>query len=93
MRWVRAQPCLIKMDHDCDGPVQADHAGDIGVRALGRKADDKTCLPLCVKAHMERQRWRGYFADWGVIRMREWTEAMSAVLWDRYYQETGCRTT
>lgn len=86
MKWVKCQPCAIaeEPEHRCDGPVEADHAGEIGTRALGRKAPDDTCIPLCTKAHMERQRWRGFFSGWGVIRVREWTEAVIARLRKQY---------
>lgn len=90
MLWVKTQRCLLagQPGHVCEGVVEADHAGDIGVRALGRKADDRTCLPLCQLAHAERQRWRGFFEGWDVPRMRSWTEAASAML-VRLYESTG----
>ncbi len=91
MKWVRAQPCLLRGDvqHRCEGAVEADHAGDIGVRALGRKAPDRTCIPLCQLAHAERQRWRGYFDGWDVPKMRAWTEENSAALVARYERQEG----
>ena len=64
MLWTKAQPCcaydLVRLLDGgfrlhliigpCAGPVEADHAGR---RGRGRKADDDTVIPLCVRHHRE----------------------------------------
>ena len=56
MLWIKSLPCcaqdvMLPLEHvgPCDGPVEADHAG--GGSGMGRKADDSTCIPLCVRHH------------------------------------------
>jgi hypothetical protein len=58
---VHTLPCLLQdvPDHECDGPVQADHAGK---RPFGRKADDDTSIPLCPTGHHQRQTYSGWCA-------------------------------
>lgn len=55
----------------CEGHVQADHAG---VRGLGQKADDSTCIPLCRKHHRERTDYAETFYDWDGADMRVWCD-------------------
>lgn len=42
----------------CYGHVEADH---MGMRALGRKADDTTCVAMCQQHHRERTDHSGSF--------------------------------
>lgn len=55
MLWIKQHRCCATLiiDHvgpgPCDGVVEADHAG--GGSGLGRKADDTSCIPLCVRHH------------------------------------------
>lgn len=65
MAWVRRQPCIVReLPPDpnritpCSGHVEADH---LGARAVGRKADDRTCAPLCRQHHRERTDHHGAF--------------------------------
>lgn len=58
LEWVRQQPCLLRRLGDCDGAVEADHAGE---RPYGQKCDDGRALPLCRKHHRDRTDSRGFF--------------------------------
>ena len=69
MGWVKTLPCLLTYAGGCQGVIEADHAGDRGV---GRKAPDRTCIPLCTRHHWERTNMKGYFASFDAPRMREW---------------------
>lgn len=79
MLWVKRQPCLlcnVTGAGECDGPIEADHAGvlaaadvqpseDLGAvdgRGTGLKPDDRTTIPLCQRHHRDRTDHRGYFA-------------------------------
>jgi hypothetical protein len=53
----------------CCGVVEADHAGQ---RALGRKADDDTCIPLCEQHHRERTDHSGTFKHLTRDELRNW---------------------
>jgi len=76
MLWVRKLPCAARaFDTACDGHVQADHAGR---RGIGRKADDRTCIPLCEKHHTQRASFHGIFRTWTRERMRVWLDAAIA---------------
>jgi len=55
----------------CYGRVQADHGGE---RAKGKKAHDRTCVPMCRKHHGERTDYRGTFKNWNAIAMRAWCD-------------------
>lgn len=55
----------------CEGPIEADHAG---IRPLGRKADDVTCIPLCTRHHRERTDHAGVFRHWSSGQMRTWLD-------------------
>jgi hypothetical protein len=55
----------------CTGRVQADH---LGRRALGRKADDDTCAPMCQNHHQERTDYGGIFKGFKAEDMRDWCD-------------------
>ena len=61
--------------HRCDGPIEADHAG---ARPAGRKADDATCIPLCMLAHRQRTDFAGPFRAWDRVTMRGFLAAAIA---------------
>lgn len=69
MAWVRRQPCSAKGMGTCSGRVEADHTGKRGV---GQKADDRTCIPLCHKHHVQRTSFSGPFRSWNQEAMRVW---------------------
>lgn len=71
MQWVKTQPCSVRGNGECGGPVEADHAG---ARGIGQKAPDATCIPLCRKHHRERTDMHGCFADLGAQAMRIWCD-------------------
>jgi len=48
MAWIKTLRCMGAMPHKCEGASEAHHAG---VRGLGQKAPDRTCIPLCPPAH------------------------------------------
>jgi hypothetical protein len=81
MGWVRTQPCRVsELDpsHRCEGPVQADHIGEIGTRGGGRKCSDDETIPLCMSAHADRGARSGFFAGWSTERLRSWADAETA---------------
>lgn len=55
----------------CSGPIEADHAG---LRPLGRKADDDTCIPLDRQCHRDRTDLTGPFRGWSRAQMRTWLD-------------------
>lgn len=55
--------------HRCQGDIEADHAG---ARAMGRKADDLSCIALCSFAHRQRTDFSGPFRAYDQPRMRVW---------------------
>ncbi len=75
IRWVRQQPCCLAVRGACSGPVEADHAGP---RPVGRRADDRTCIPLCRRHHRQRTDYRGHFYGWTAETMRAWLDARIA---------------
>jgi hypothetical protein len=84
MLWVRRQPCAARsLDESCYGRVQADHAGR---RGMGRRADDRTCIPLCSKHHTQRDAFHGVFRSWGHEQMRLWL-AMTVANTQRWYEQ------
>lgn len=77
MAWIRRQACIVRVlppDPNrltpCGGRVEADHLGD---RALGRKADDRTCAPLCAQHHRERTDHAGAWRDLDRAGARAWS--------------------
>ncbi len=78
MLWVKtlrcaaktyAMPWRVDAETACYGVVEADHMGD---RGLGRKADDRTCVPMCVAHHRERTDQNGVFKHATKDQLREW---------------------
>jgi hypothetical protein len=72
MRMVRTLPCMLSGVREagpCIGGVEADHMGE---RAAFRKADDRTCAPLCQRHHRDRTDVRGYFAKLTKEQRRAW---------------------
>lgn len=69
MLWVKTLPCLIASLEGagpCSSVVEPDH---VGVRGIGQKAPDDTCVPLCSTHHLDRHAHTGYFR----YRSKEWT--------------------
>lgn len=69
--WVQQQPCLVCREL-CElqkTRTEADHVGD---RALGKRAHDRSCIPLCTEHHRDRHDCRGFFAD--RLKNRSWLE-------------------
>ena len=60
LAWVNTLTCAASglNGHVCEGPIEADH---VGPRPLGRKADDTTCIALCLLAHRQRTDHAGPF--------------------------------
>lgn len=73
MRFIRWCSCALKdaKDATCNGHTEADHQG---VRPLGQKAPDTTCVPMCVRHHRHRTDLVGYFKGWDAARMRAWCD-------------------
>lgn len=69
MAWVRRLPCAARAMSPCLGRIDPDHAGR---RPTGRKADDRTCIPMCRRHHRQRDTFKGPFRDWDKMRMRWW---------------------
>lgn len=77
MRWVRKLPCAVRAEAPdprnaptpCTGRVEADHMGE---RALGRKAEDTTCAPMCWRHHRERTDHSGSFRALTREDVRAW---------------------
>ncbi|MGN6107086.1 MAG: hypothetical protein ACTHU0_18410 [Kofleriaceae bacterium] len=72
---VKRLACSVRVDPpvanptSCHGHVEADHMGD---RGLGRKADDRTCAPLCWRHHHERTDHTGTFRSLSRDELRTW---------------------
>ena len=91
MSWVKSQPCIV-----CEkqlilnfGSIYAHHAGQ---RAFGRKADDRTCIPLCWRHHDRASSQSIHSLGksfWGTYRIDR-AQAI-AELNERYAEETGWR--
>lgn len=90
--WVKTQRCEARdrEGHErCEGGIEAHHAGgvdpepttpeDIGDRpGMSRKAHDRTCIPLCAKAHREWTDHRGWVKGWPKAKRRAWSVAAIA---------------
>ena len=50
LEWLHTLPCELWPNPAtvCHGPIEAHHAGDHG---FGRRAPDRTAIPLCAKHH------------------------------------------
>jgi hypothetical protein len=68
---VHDLPCCARDLSPCFGPIEADHAGR---RPMGRKADDDTCISLCVGHHRQRTDFSGPFKHWKGEEMRLWLD-------------------
>jgi hypothetical protein len=81
MRRVAKLPCcapqirIVSTDDECDhqGPVQAHHAGRRPGTSL--KADDRTCIALCLKHHAHWHGATGVFRGWDKQERRAWSDA------------------
>lgn len=75
MMFVKTLPCLIaglEGAGPCSAVVEADHAG---IRGIGQKAPDRTCVPLCSAHHLDRGAHTGYFRNRTKEWAREWRAA------------------
>lgn len=83
LAFVRTLPCAAigVPGHRCRGRIEADHQGD---RPAGRKAHDRTAVPLCTLAHRQRADFAGPFRDWDQARMRAWLAGAIAATQSAY---------
>lgn len=86
MAWVKTQPCCAADISPCSGPIEADH---MGRRGLSRKADDRTCAPLCQLHHRQRTDHSGPFRDWDRDRMRSWLAEQVHLTQARWMRQQG----
>ncbi len=70
--WVHTLRCRMWMQDPCEGRIHAHHAG---VRGLGQKAPDNTCIPLCEKHHRAWHDVRSPFDEMGRRGRQEWRDA------------------
>lgn len=90
MLWIKQQRCCARHSSDCDGPVEADHAGR---RPTGRKSGDRSCIPLCTLHHMQRGSFSGVFRTWNQAMMRAWLEGHVLAYRAQFEQEMRMATT
>lgn len=72
--WVKRQSCVLRQLAECYGEIEAHHAGKKPGRGL--KADDRTCIPLCHKHHMELGALSGFFKGWVGDELRRWQDTL-----------------
>lgn len=101
MRWVKTLPCALARPLDklppewlgglspCPAayvPTEAHHAGR---RALGRKASDDTCIPLCSFHHAALTDRRKPFRGWPRGAVKAWELAMVEIYRRRYAERAA----
>lgn len=76
LKAVRKLPCIVRelpppgaIVTPCYGEVQPDHMGS---RPVGRKADDRTAVPMCRRHHGERTDHSGTFRELTRDELRSW---------------------
>ena len=69
---VKELPCILSKLCECEGVVEADHAGDHG---YGQKSKDAEVIPMCTKHHRDRTDLTGVFRYHNSMAMREWRHA------------------
>lgn len=83
MGWVKRQRCVATVitppgrhPHQvrCEGPIEADHAGDRFAQGDGIRAHDATCIPLCRLHHRDRTDRAGVFAFVSKPDHRAWCD-------------------
>lgn len=63
----------------CEGPIQCDHAGNRFTDGNGKRAHDRTCIPMCRKHHEQRtnaggtKNQAGIFFGFGAEQVRIWS--------------------
>lgn len=70
--YVRGLSCVVA-PHGCTGGIEAHHAGND--RGLGQRADDSTCIPLCLKHHTEWHAASGPFKTMKKQERRDWAKS------------------
>lgn len=69
---------LLEQHVHCDGPIEADHAGNRYTQGNGTRAFDWTCIPMCRKHHRQRTDFAGTRGQAGIFfgftceMMRAW---------------------
>ncbi len=88
IEWTEADGVAYASKTDCRGRVHAHHAAKHG---YGIKPDDKTCLPLCRKHHLESWHDRKVppFCQMPEANVREWADAQIVRFQARYVAQGG----
>jgi len=69
---VRGLPCVLATTGECQGRIEADHAG---WRPFGRKCSDDEAIPLCTLHHRQRTDYAGAFKGMTGETMRAWADS------------------
>ncbi len=103
MRWVKTLPCALARPLDkmppewigglspCPAAAGATEAHHAGRRALGRKAPDDTCIPLCPFHHAALTDRRKPFRGWPRGAVKAWELAMIELYQRRYAEHVAGR--
>jgi hypothetical protein len=89
MSWITAQTCCV-CEAQHKPQFSKSYAHHAGQRAFGRKADDRTCIPLCWKHHDRGSSQsihtlgKAFWTAYGLDRV-----ALIAEYNERYELETG----
>jgi hypothetical protein len=89
MAWITCQTCAV-CESQHKPQFSKSYAHHAGQRAFGRKADDRTCIPLCWKHHDRgssvsiHSLGKRFWGVYGLDRNR-----LIAELQERYEAETG----
>ncbi len=89
MMFVKSLPCLLAGNPEagpCSGVTEADHAG---LRGMGQKAPDNTCVSLCSRHHRDRHGCMGFFRGRERLWKREW-RANAIAFTQARYAEHAC---
>lgn len=74
-------PAIVAKHLACEGPIQVDHAGNRFTDGDGKRAFDRTCIPLCRKHHEQRTNAGGTLGQAGIFygftaeMVRTWSNA------------------
>ncbi len=81
--WVTLQRCCAP-GASCALRSDPHHRREPGI---ARKSHDRTCIPLCRIHHGEAHDRVGRFKGWTKDEMRDWHDAQSAALLERYRKQ------
>jgi hypothetical protein len=71
LQWLRGRPCILALNGECEGKIEAAHIDFAGGKGIRSKVADRFAIPMCAKHHRQQhsQGWQTFMASINASRL------------------------